>query len=168
VRLLAVDPGETTGFALFDTESGESYFWAEPSAMDAVTYVNGKLHDGELEVLIVERFTISSRTVQATRGGSNTAIEIIGALRWLAHTYSNQHNEDGELRKTIPFVVQSPSDAKAFVTDEKLKRLGWYTPGKDHARDATRHLVTYMVRNGLLEPSSLLSSAEEEVAGGSS
>lgn len=43
-------------------------------------------------------------------------------------------------------VMQSPSNAKTTMTDDRLRRLGLWLPGQPHARDATRHLVLYMRR----------------------
>lgn len=39
---------------------------------------------------------------------------------------------------------QSPSDAKSVMTDQRLKIMSMYTPGPDHARDATRHAVMWL------------------------
>jgi hypothetical protein len=39
---------------------------------------------------------------------------------------------------------QTPSLAKTTVTDKRLKKLGLWVPGRDHERDALRHLVLYM------------------------
>jgi hypothetical protein len=41
--------------------------------------------------------------------------------------------------------LQSPGQAKAFSTDEKLRKLGWWVKGQDHARDALRHLLVWLV-----------------------
>lgn len=47
----------------------------------------------------------------------------------------------------MPTIVpQSPSDAKGYMTDERLKALGWWARGKPHSRDALRHLATYVAR----------------------
>lgn len=39
---------------------------------------------------------------------------------------------------------QSPGDAKSVMTDERLKLMAMYTPGPDHARDATRHALMWL------------------------
>lgn len=39
---------------------------------------------------------------------------------------------------------QSPGDAKSVMTDERLKIMAMYTPGPDHARDATRHAIMWL------------------------
>lgn len=41
-------------------------------------------------------------------------------------------------------VAQQPSQAKGFLTDERLKALGWWAVGKPHSRDALRHTATYV------------------------
>lgn len=40
--------------------------------------------------------------------------------------------------------LQSSSDAKRTVTDERLKRWGFWVEGQPHARDALRHLLLFM------------------------
>lgn len=42
----------------------------------------------------------------------------------------------------VPF-LQTPSDAKTTVTDDRLRRAGLYFPGMDHARDAGRHAALF-------------------------
>jgi len=123
--------------------------WAVEGQMPAVE--RARLEASmRLDALVVEQFTISVGTAKKTRAGSNTAIEIIGALRWIAHA------------RGIPFVVQTPADAMSFMTDAKLKRLGWYTPGADHARDAARHLALYLLRSGYVGGERVLASAESQ------
>lgn len=41
-------------------------------------------------------------------------------------------------------VAQQPGQAKGFLTDERLKALGWWAVGKPHSRDALRHTATYV------------------------
>lgn len=41
----------------------------------------------------------------------------------------------------VPRVVQSPSDAKQVVSDDRLKRLNLYKTGPEHPRDALRHCI---------------------------
>ena len=140
--MLAVDPGGCTGMALYEAGDLDEHFeaWSEPDPMGAIDRARMEIVSG-LDVLVVEEFRITAGTGRKTRAGSNTAIEIIGALRWIA------------FKRGVPIVEQAPADAMGFATNDKLKRLGWYTPGPDHARDATRHLVLYLVKGGRIEPS---------------
>lgn len=50
---------------------------------------------------------------------------------------------------------QSANDAKHTVTDARLKEMAMYTPGLDHARDATRHCVLWLrkLRQSLIQQS---------------
>lgn len=50
--------------------------------------------------------------------------------------------EDDELEVDVH--LQSASDMKRTVTEERLKRWGFWVPGQRHARDALRHLLLYM------------------------
>jgi hypothetical protein len=45
------------------------------------------------------------------------------------------------------FVLQTPSDAKSIVTDERLKSWGLWHEGSLHIRDAWRHLIKYLREN---------------------
>jgi hypothetical protein len=42
-------------------------------------------------------------------------------------------------------VFQTAGAGKGFVSDEKLKIMDMWVPGKKHAMDARRHLIYYMV-----------------------
>ena len=44
------------------------------------------------------------------------------------------------------FVLQQPSLAMTTVTDDRLRDMGLWIPGKEHARDATKHVVTFLKR----------------------
>ena len=50
----------------------------------------------------------------------------------------------GGERCTFEPYWQSPGDAKSVMTDERLKLMAMYTPGPDHARDATRHAIMWL------------------------
>jgi hypothetical protein len=43
--------------------------------------------------------------------------------------------------------LQMPSLAMSTVTDPRLKSWGFYKPGSVHARDATRHAITFLRRS---------------------
>lgn len=137
MKYLAVDPGQTTGLALYSMSGGTPQFaeWMQEDWAMTLADVTRQLYG--LDALIVEEFTI----VGARGHEANDAIEIIGACRWLAR------------QAQVPLIRQKPVDAKEFSTDEKLKALGWYTPAPaDHGRDASRHLLLYMARARKIDP----------------
>lgn len=46
--------------------------------------------------------------------------------------------------KQMGITLQSPSDAKSVVTDDRLRALGLWQVGQVHARDACRHLALFL------------------------
>lgn len=145
MKVLAVDPGGATGMAYWQDGPPEEFSActvAEP--MRVLEMVRKYILEEKIDVLVCETFTISAGTAKKSREGSNTAIELIGAMRWLAYK--------GE----TPFVLQKPGDASGFCTDAKLRNLGWWTKGPDHARSATRHLVLYLASSGAIDLARLI------------
>lgn len=129
-RYLAIDPGLTSGWASYENginQAGELPFQEMIDFAEAWMYENyQRVRPG---AILLERFVVSQRTVQASRGDTNWSMETIGACRWLAHRYDHS------------FGLLNASDAKNFATDELLKALNWYRPGKPHGNDAQRILA---------------------------
>lgn len=126
VKVLAIDPGGTTGIAYYNTEWDKFNSWQADNFYDA-------MHSWATpDVLVIERFTIRQNTHKLSADAFEQTTDLIGAFRYLA------------LRDGVDFIRQTPAQAKAFATDDKLKRLGWYTPGLPHGNDAARHLLTYL------------------------
>lgn len=136
-RILAIDPGLTTGWACltltvygddqFDSGQIENRHTFE-RFFDGFTDNRG---GGDLAV-VCERFTITGDT--ARKSPQLDPLYIIGYM-------------DGRCsRLGIPFILQLPSEAMSFADDAKLKRVGWWNPGCGHANDAARHLLTWLVK----------------------
>ncbi len=152
--MLAVDPGPTPGFALYESYGlgavEEFQAWIEPEWFGAIDRARDEITAG-LDALVVESFRINTGTASKTQGAIIQTIEMVGVLRWIAH------------KRHTPFVLQPPSDAAGFSSPAKLRRIGWWTPGKaDHARSATQHLLLYLVRAGAVAPSRVLDSPTTE------
>lgn len=135
--VMAIDPGLTTGFAFVDTDGPTIIETAEVDWFDLGMKQGEYLTQfpGEVAV-VIERFIITPQT--AKNAQAPWSLELIGQSRWVAR------------RCGIPeLIMQSPTDAKNFSTNEKLKALGlWHRGGGGHAMDALRHALLYMVRNG--------------------
>ncbi len=129
--LLSVDPGLTTGWMTLDEDR-----FAQHGQDDFPTFVQRaySLTYSYPACIIVERYTITAETLKKSR--QHTALEVIGYLKGIAGL------------RYIPVLFQSPSDAKRLATDERLKEIGWWTPGADHANDAARHMFLYKVQCG--------------------
>lgn len=43
-------------------------------------------------------------------------------------------------------ILQQPALALTTITDERLRAMGFWLPGQEHARDATKHVLTWLKR----------------------
>jgi len=129
---MAIDPGVTCGFASTGPMMSDLKVFQKKFIMhdDFIEVINEFYPD----ILVIEKFVMTHRDKT-----DFTAIEYIGLGRWFAQ------------RRKIPFVLQTPGLGKGYFTNDKLKRLGVYVPGKPHAMDATRHLYQFMILNELFD-----------------
>ena len=147
-RILTIDPGVATGLSVWQPNPDEGPYATILPRIEAEDFVADRLGYGEkdaatADIVIIETFVISQATAKKSRAGAES-IEMIGLVRWMCR------------RQNITLVESRPSDAMNFATDEKLKRIGWYVPGPDHARDALRHLLMYCAEHGFIDPVQLL------------
>lgn len=98
-------------------------------------------HHGPSTVVVCEDYTINAATVK--KSPAPWSLEIIGTLKWQAYKHG------------AVYVGQDVSDAKNFVTNDRLREAGCWTRGHEHARDAGRHLLLYMARIGWYDGSAL-------------
>jgi hypothetical protein len=142
MNVIALDPGVTTGLA-WQTEDCVAF--AELQQEHVLQFVWERLRDPEhrIDAVVCESFTITVQTAKKSQDGL-VSIEIIGALRWMCALHG------------VRFQLQSPAVAKNFVDDAKLKRVGIYPTGLDHAKDAARHLVLFLYNQNVIEPGELI------------
>lgn len=134
--IIGVDPGKTTGWATWD---GERLIANQAPWEDFINGINLTVEPGWL--FVVERFTITQATLRL--GRELEALYCIGGLMTLGLIHGF-HVE-----------LQSVGAAKSFATDDKLKKMGWWIPNRDHAMDAARHVLTYLAVNKLIDLSKL-------------
>lgn len=79
-----------------------------------------------MDILVMERYTISARTLTATR--QYEALYTLGGCIFQASLSG------------VPVRMQMASDAKTAYPNERLSELGWKVRGR-HARDALRHAL---------------------------
>lgn len=141
MKVLCIDPGPHVGVAWWDSELDR---FAAYEATPEDVYECAHKWTAWADVIVVEDFRIGG-----SRGSdSNLTIEMIGVMRYLS-------------RAQAKFVTQAPG-AHKFAQGDKLKRLGWYTTGSDHARSATGHLVKFLCDHQLLDAARLLPSNVEK------
>ena len=133
MKVWAVDPGLEAGAVNWNTEwhsyrDSYEFFPMQAPAYDILERIDRDLNGGPA-VIVVERFV--QQSLKHTR--QYDALEMIGALRWIASRYG------------ATFVLQSRSD-KARVPDDTLRALGVWDPQHPDAMDAFRHLLIYVAR----------------------
>ena len=129
-KILAIDPGGTTGIAEL------SYTSTAPAKLVSVQQIEGGLQgfvawyrgrQGSWDGIVCEDFVLRP----SVKFPDLSPTYIIGAL------------EAYEVFNPVKPVYQSPS-IKPLCNDDVLKRIGFYTKGKPHGNDATRHGIIYL------------------------
>jgi hypothetical protein len=135
---LAVDPGDTTGWAFMTMHE----YWSPGNVTAGQHFANDFLDwitktpqflDPSC-LILVESFTVTAQTARLSQ--QPVAMEVIGVLKFLAR------------RSGTRLEMQTPAAAKRFCSDAQLRKIGLWHPGKDHARDAIRHLILGIVTHG--------------------
>lgn len=134
MRIIAVDPGGTTGLARVDTEDLTTFASFEQPPLEAIATVELLTSSGTVDLVVMEDFRISQQTIKKTR--QYDALWSIGAIRYLAW------------RDGIPVEMRTPGE-RDFATNARLKEMGWRNPSNGgHRDDASRHLLVTLVRRG--------------------
>lgn len=128
--IIAIDPGETVGFAIADNEKS-------PLLVGQVNMyeIYDILETYKPKHVIVESFRPYPHTAKSLIWNSLPAPKVIGVIElWC-------------LRNNVPLTEQSASSRK-LVSNELLRKYGFWklTKNMPHARDAARHLVLYLIR----------------------
>lgn len=144
---LAVDPGAKTGIvlAVFGPLSVRpGVLVQEEPPMELFVDWAWELLHGETccrrpDRVICEDYDITPATLRKSRG-ENWSLEQIGLLRQICR------------REGIEFVTQRPMQVIPLVTDERLAAFGLNKRGGDgHWRDAARHLLYRLAKDGRID-----------------
>jgi hypothetical protein len=136
VRVLALDPGKTTGYACgylndarnMEFEVGEEQFSLGDMYEFLEGFIGSHVHPTHV---VYEDFTYRN----ASRGGLDlTPVKMLGIIELYRERYEPM----------VGFHKQSAATGKAFWSDPKLKEIGLHARGKKHGRDATRHLLQWL------------------------
>jgi hypothetical protein len=131
---LAIDPGKATGWAAYTlaTDGGEFAFGEVEGRYEFYQALRWWMSAGAIPEVVIEDWDFDADTHKKSR--QVDAMRIIGYVEGLCQANG------------WPFEVQSRAKRK-FADDAKLRALGWEaTTEAGHAREAARHLLTYLVR----------------------
>jgi hypothetical protein len=126
MKVVAFDPGITTGYAMGDiNEVGKMLIatgqqkWTQKGLFDNLEWFKP-------DRIVYESFEFRRKSRDNLELFSR---ELIGVIELYADV------------NKVPTHVQSPSQVMMYFTDSRLKKDGAYKPGKPHANDAVRHLL---------------------------
>ena len=127
IRLLALDPGRTTGYSIwhYDEHAPLKLIQRGQISNGLEGFVAWFRSQERFDEVVAETFKLDGRTIKP----DTTPLAIEGALTVLA-----------------PGWVGQPNTMKTSATDTQLKRWGLWWPGHQHARDSARHAIAYMKR----------------------
>lgn len=133
-RVLALDPGETTGACVFQGSDLLNYTQLiTKSVPEGAATVKGYIIAWQPEVVVMESYRIYSWKTKDHTWASLHTPRLIGAIEYVCY--------DMELA----IKQQSAQQGKGFCTDDKLHEWGLYKEGQKHARDAIRHACYYLL-----------------------
>ena len=132
--LLALDPGETTGVAVWHAEESIIYlFQLETGSIEKGFRLVEELIDiVQPHHLRAEDYRVYGHMTEQHSFAHLHTAQFIGSIRTVA------------AQKGIPLSVCLAMHAKTTWTDDKLKMCNLYNKGMKHARDAQRHLLRYI------------------------
>lgn len=137
-RVLALDPGGTTGWASYsldDDPATQGVFdcgqiGPEEHHLELYNFLGSQ--QARDFTIVCERFEYRNTS---RAGLVLDSKEYIGVTR----LFSQERN--------VPVVFQNASQAKGFVKDIHIKRFGLWHHGWKHAMDGYRHLLFYLATN---------------------
>jgi hypothetical protein len=121
-KLLAIDPGETTGVAYFI--NGELIKTAQ---LTSIIAIEEAILDFLPDMLIYEDYRIYPAKLKSHSFSEIPTLKIIGAIEYVCEKYH------------IKTIKQLATMAKGFCNSYKLKEWGYWAKGEQHSRDAIRH-----------------------------
>lgn len=135
--IIGVDPGTTTGLAVYSIED-QSFFMTlefdEPkTAVSSILGLIDLLCNNSHHVKITsERVDINPNELRGkTQAGIRDALRVADTLWFLAQVYNVDHTE----------ILRASS--KCFASDQQLRARQWYNSSR-HIRDAMRVVITYL------------------------
>lgn len=126
----AFDPGKETGCGwMARGRETQLTHMPEDMAMDHFDEMVCTYPSHARGLVLCESIVITQQT-------SKKSSDVHASLRQIGHI----HHAIRRL-ENLDLLMQAPSEAKSFGTDEKLRACGLWYVGSDHPRDAARHLV---------------------------
>lgn len=134
-RLISLDPGETTGLAIFENGKLVQQDQLNTKTIPIGVQTLNRILDGEETMVVFEDYRVYGHKTESHAWAGLHTPQLIGVIRTFCTL------------RDMPTFTQMATFAKGFATDPKLKEWGMYSVGQKHARDAVRHGTYYMLFN---------------------
>jgi len=137
MKVLAFDPGETTGWAFFEDAAlgpttGTLELWGGPQG------IYDLIDKYTPDFIVVENFRLFPHRQREQVGSTFPTVKVIGVIEYIAEGWS------------IPVVFQEPGDrkqVKGWWSTDFLPKGMRITP---HERSALQHAILFLRRQGCL------------------
>lgn len=134
--LLALDPGETTGWAIFLNHKLSKSGQIKTKPIETgIVELQKLLEKFEPDFLVYEHYRVYQHKAKDHAHSDLHTSQFIGAIKTICLLWK------------IPYHTQMAAQAKGFCTDEKLKYWELYKKGEKHTRDAIRHGTYFLIFN---------------------
>lgn len=138
-KLLCLDPGETTGYTVFQGNGTSPPTLLEAGQIITKTVESGHENLSEAfdkikpDHVVFENYLVYSWKAQEHSFKELVTPQIISVIKILCKVNG------------IKYDMQMAGQAKGFVDDDKLRAWGFWHKGKRHARDASRHGIYWLL-----------------------
>lgn len=134
IRVMGLDPGQTTGACVFVGPTILDHCQLPTGLMpEAPAHIRDYIAKWTPDVIVMEDYRVYSWKADSHSWMALHTPKVIGAIEYLCW------NEGRRL------VRQMAGEGKAFVSDDKLHKWGLWYKGEQHARDAIRHAIHYLL-----------------------
>jgi len=142
-RIMAIDPGKTTGIAILDYKTG-----CNPMAMDEPTDmltlstechlwygIEDLIIEHDPDIVVYESFRLYSHKAKQKINSEMPTSKVIGVIAFLTE------------QRGLDNYRQSAQIGKGFYDRDRLEGLGFTDLGSDHRRDSLKHALHYISFN---------------------
>jgi hypothetical protein len=136
--IISIDPGETSGFCLYDEGENAIFDWGVVSDSRMPFLLEEFLIKWRTSLVIVEKWALFGSVAQTLTGDEMLTSQCIGAIK---HVCS---------RHEVDFYESDPMKKRPFP-DKTLRRMNIYTT-PIHTRDAIRHLLSFLGQHKGVNP----------------
>lgn len=132
--LLALDPGETTGWCVFQATkmlaSGQVVCATVEQGTDQIEAL---INQHKPDFMVYEDYKVYAWKANSHSWNELHTPQLIGGIRHICHS------------RKIPVYKHMAQMPKGFMTDDKLHLWGYWVKGQKHARDSIRHALYFLL-----------------------